>query len=77
MHSKQRGRVAVSGDKVKTFPFPAMATANIDDAIISAKKIVSLNPSTLAVGHGNILINPLEKLNLAILRFEDERKSNK
>ncbi len=72
-----KGRVAVSGDKVKTFPFPAMATGNIDDAIISAKKIVLLNPSTLAVGHGNILINPLEKLNLAISRFEDERKNNK
>ncbi|WP_421383788.1 MBL fold metallo-hydrolase [Bacillus salacetis] len=61
-----RGRTAVSGQMVISFPFPAMATWCKETAFLSAEKIKSHNPSLLAVGHGRMLENPSEEIELAI-----------
>lgn len=57
-----RGGLAVSGQAKLLFPFPAMATWNKEVALESAKRILALNISLLAVGHGSILKNPQKKL---------------
>ncbi|MBG9979447.1 MBL fold metallo-hydrolase [Facklamia lactis] len=69
-----KGRLAVSGDLVKTFPFPAIATASKEVSLQSAKKILSFNPRILAVGHGEMLIDPIDRMKEAISRCECERK---
>ncbi|BCG59221.1 MBL fold metallo-hydrolase [Paenibacillus sp. URB8-2] len=61
---------AVSGTVVPLFPFPAMATWNKEAALESAVKIQQLNPSLLAVGHGNLLKQPGERLRSAIAKAE-------
>lgn len=65
-----RGKIAVSGKLVKTFPFPAFATWNKEEAIQSAKKIQRLKPSILAAGHGTIIQNPENKIAQAIIEAE-------
>ncbi|MBP3039162.1 MBL fold metallo-hydrolase [Bacillaceae bacterium Marseille-Q3522] len=65
-----RGGIAVAGDLRMFFPFPALATWNKEVALKSAKKIMSLNPSLLAVGHGEMLKNPQKMIGNAIARFE-------
>ncbi|MBE4907813.1 MBL fold metallo-hydrolase [Bacillus luteolus] len=50
-----KGGFAVSGQLQPFFPFPAMATWNKELALASAKKIKELNPSILAIGHGNMI----------------------
>lgn len=61
-----QGKIAVSGQFVPFFPFPAFATWNKEIAIQSAKKILNLNPSLLAIGHGKVIVNPEENLKIAI-----------
>ncbi|WP_221565367.1 MBL fold metallo-hydrolase [Alkalihalobacillus sp. TS-13] len=61
-----KGGVAVSGDMRWSFPFPAMATWNKEAAIVSAERLLSNKPSVLAVGHGNLLINPEKEMKQAI-----------
>ncbi|MFA9557754.1 MBL fold metallo-hydrolase [Evansella sp. AB-rgal1] len=61
-----KGRLAVSGDMCWSFPFPALATWNKDESIKSAQKLLEYQPSTLAVGHGNMLWNPKKKMKEAI-----------
>ncbi|MDO4668083.1 MAG: MBL fold metallo-hydrolase [Streptococcus sp.] len=70
-----RGRIAVSGEMVVSFPFLAFATANKTEAIKSAHKILKLSPEYLAVGHGDYLQNPIEEIKKAIIRSEDARKN--
>ena len=53
---------AVSGKKVPLFPFPAMATWSLDQALASAYKLIDIAPSLLAVGHGNLLKAPVEAM---------------
>lgn len=53
---------AVSGKKVLLFPFPAMATWSLEQALASAYKLIDLAPSVLAVGHGNLVKNPVEAM---------------
>ncbi|CAM3109059.1 MBL fold metallo-hydrolase [Paenibacillus sediminis] len=65
-----RGGLAVSGDMRPLFPFPAIATWNCEEALASAKRIVTLSPSWLAVGHGKMIENPVPHLRAAIKRFE-------
>lgn len=65
---------AVAGTMVPWFPFPAMATWNKKAAIASAIKISELRPSLLAVGHGNMLANPHNKIEKAIHRAEKRGK---
>ena len=67
-----RGKLAVSGQFVKSFPFPAFATWNKEVAIQSAKKVLQLNPSILAVGHGSMIQNPGKILAEAIREAESQ-----
>ncbi len=53
-----RGGVAVSGVLRPLFPFPAMATWNKQSALASAVALRGLQPSLLAVGHGDALREP-------------------
>lgn len=66
-----RGGINVSGQISLLFPFPALATWNKHAAVESAKKISEYRPSLLAVGHGNMLRNPLTELEQAILKAEN------
>ena len=61
-----RGGVAVSGDLRLLFPFVAMATWNKPAAIASAIALRALNPSLLAIGHGEALTNPGTAMDRAI-----------
>lgn len=65
-----KGRVAICGQLVRSFPFPAFGTWNKNLAIESAKKILSLNPTLLAVGHGNMVENPRILMKKAINEAE-------
>jgi glyoxylase-like metal-dependent hydrolase (beta-lactamase superfamily II) len=65
-----RGGVAVSGTVKWLFPFPAMATWNKQAALESALRLRALNPSLLAVGHGNVIANPQKALDQAINEAE-------
>ncbi|WP_400243678.1 MBL fold metallo-hydrolase [Niallia sp. JL1B1071] len=53
-----RGGLAISGQFRLFFPFPGMATWNKAEAVNSAKKILPLNISLLATGHGDLLEIP-------------------
>lgn len=61
-----RAGIAVAGVIRPLFPFPAMGTWDHLLALQSACKLYSLNPSRLAVGHGNVLENPGEAIKAAI-----------
>lgn len=61
-----RGGIAVAGQIRPWFPFPALGTWNKQIALESARKIRDLNPALLAVGHGNMLKNPIELIDKAI-----------
>lgn len=65
-----RGGIAVSGKRVPWFPFPAMATWSKELAIASAKRLLSLKPSLLAVGHGPVLMQPEAAMRQAIEEAE-------
>jgi glyoxylase-like metal-dependent hydrolase (beta-lactamase superfamily II) len=67
-----RGGVAVAGTLMPWFPFPAMATWHKPSAIESARKLLELKPSLLAVGHGNLLVNPQAAMQRAVERAEQE-----
>lgn len=61
-----RAGIAVSGTVRLLFPFPAMATWSRPLALASARQLRSLQPSRLAVGHGEILEQPLAEMDQAI-----------
>ena len=61
-----RGGIAVSGDMRLLFPFPAMATWNKHSALASAIALRALNPSLLAVGHGDAMTAPAAAMDRAI-----------
>jgi glyoxylase-like metal-dependent hydrolase (beta-lactamase superfamily II) len=69
-----RGGMAVAGDIVPWFPFPAFGTWSKETSIVSAKKIVNYQPNLLAVGHGEMLENPLKEMEKAINRLEQKLK---
>jgi glyoxylase-like metal-dependent hydrolase (beta-lactamase superfamily II) len=74
-----KGGLAVSGHMKWTFPFPAMATWHTPTAIASARKLLSLKPSMLVVGHGYALIQPSSAIQQAIVEAEqrlNRKKSN-
>jgi glyoxylase-like metal-dependent hydrolase (beta-lactamase superfamily II) len=60
------GGIAVSGTVRPLFPFPAMATWYKLAALETARRLVALNPSRLAVGHGRVLESPVSAMNEAI-----------
>jgi glyoxylase-like metal-dependent hydrolase (beta-lactamase superfamily II) len=66
-----RGGTAVSGVTIPWFPFPALATWNKETALQSARKIRELNPTILAVGHGELLRNPAAPIEKAIQKAEE------
>ncbi|MCG7409698.1 MBL fold metallo-hydrolase [Paenibacillus sp. ACRRX] len=65
-----RGGIAVSGTMKPWFPFPAMATWHKESALSSAKRLIALQPATLAVGHGLMLANPLPAMQQSITEAE-------
>lgn len=65
-----QGGIAVSGTMRPFFPFPALATWHKATAVESARRLTDLNPTQLAVGHGNILTNPRDAMNHAIKKAE-------
>ncbi|GAB6928529.1 MBL fold metallo-hydrolase [Paenibacillus sp. JCM 10914] len=65
-----RGGLAVSGVLNLWFPFPAIATWNKELALQSAAALTALKPTVLAVGHGNMLKDPVEQMQQAVNRAE-------
>jgi len=61
-----RGGIAVSGDLRLLFPFVAMATWNKPAALTSAVALRALQPSLLAVGHGEAISSPGPAMDRAI-----------
>jgi len=58
--------VAVSGTVLWRFPFVAMATWNRPAALASARGLRTLDPTRLAVGHGDVLEQPIAAMDSAI-----------
>lgn len=69
-----QGGIAVSGMMRPFFPFPALATWHKATALESAKRLTDLRPTHLAVGHGNILTNPLDAMTHAVVKAEQKLK---
>jgi glyoxylase-like metal-dependent hydrolase (beta-lactamase superfamily II) len=69
-----RGGIAVAGDMKPWFPFPAFGTWSKETAIVSAKKLVSYRPELLAVGHGEMMKNPIGAMEQAIISAEQKLK---
>jgi hypothetical protein len=65
-----QGGVAVSGTIEILFPFPALATWHKGLALESARKLLALQPSALAVGHGRVLNHPQDEMQHAIRVME-------
>jgi glyoxylase-like metal-dependent hydrolase (beta-lactamase superfamily II) len=65
-----QGGVAVAGTIEWLFPLPALATWHKGLALESARKLLSLQPSMLAVGHGRVLSNPQPAMERAIQVME-------
>ena len=61
-----RAGVAVAGTPRLLFPFPALATWHEPTALESARDLRALSPSRVAVGHGEVLENPLPAMDQAI-----------
>lgn len=61
-----RAGVAVAGTVRWRFPFPALATWHSPTALASARRLRALEPTRLAVGHGEILEDPLAAMDDAI-----------
>ncbi|MFK9090982.1 MBL fold metallo-hydrolase [Bacillus salipaludis] len=65
-----RGGIAVAGDMKPWFPFPAFGTWSKKTALASAKKLISYQPKLLAVGHGEMVENPLQVMEQAAASFK-------
>jgi glyoxylase-like metal-dependent hydrolase (beta-lactamase superfamily II) len=61
-----RGGVAVAGVARPLFPFVAMGTWDLGTALESARRLRTLNPSRLAIGHGIVLASPTAAMDDAI-----------
>ncbi len=64
-----RGGIAVAGDIKPFFPFPAFGTWSKKTALASAKKLLSYQPKLLAVGHGEMVENPVAVMEKAVEVF--------
>jgi glyoxylase-like metal-dependent hydrolase (beta-lactamase superfamily II) len=60
------GGVAVSGTVVPLFPLPSMSNWDKSLSLESARKLLALHPSSLAVGHGRVLSEPQHAMEHAI-----------
>jgi glyoxylase-like metal-dependent hydrolase (beta-lactamase superfamily II) len=68
------GGVAVSGTLKILFPLPALATWHKGLALQSARTLLELQPSILAVGHGRMLNQPQNAMERAIHVLEQALK---
>jgi glyoxylase-like metal-dependent hydrolase (beta-lactamase superfamily II) len=66
------GGVAVAGTVKPLFPLPAMATWHKPTALQSARKLHSLQPAFLAIGHGRVLVAPGADMEKAIATLSKE-----
>jgi glyoxylase-like metal-dependent hydrolase (beta-lactamase superfamily II) len=64
------GGVAVAGTFKPLFPLPALATWHKGLSLESARKLLALQPSLLAVGHGRMLSHPQAAMEQAIRVME-------
>ena len=69
-----RGGIAVAGDIMPWFPFPAFGTWSKETSLASAKTLIRYQPMLLAVGHGEMLTNPIGEMEQAIKRLEQKLK---
>lgn len=58
--------ITTAGTLRLLFPFTAMATWHKPTALHSAEVLLGLQPRQLAVGHGNVIVNPLDAMKQAI-----------
>ncbi|WP_312471952.1 MBL fold metallo-hydrolase [Neobacillus sp.] len=65
-----RGGIAVAGDIKPLFPFPSFGTWSKKTALGSAKKLLGYEPKLLAVGHGEMMENPVNAMEQAIKNLE-------
>lgn len=72
-----QGGIAVSGTIKPLFPLPAISTWNKGLCLESARKLLALQPSLLAVGHGRMLSNPQEAMERAIRVMERDLAKEK
>jgi glyoxylase-like metal-dependent hydrolase (beta-lactamase superfamily II) len=56
------GGLAYAGQLRWRFPFPALATWHKPTALETARNLLALKPSRLAVGHGAVLENPVSSM---------------
>lgn len=72
------GDVAVSGT-LTIFPLPALSTWHKPTCLESARKLRTLSPSRLAVGHGRVLNDPLAAMDraIAVLARDLERQASR
>ena len=61
-----RGGVAVAGVVRPLFPFPSLASWHLPTALASARALRALGPTRLAIGHGDVLADPIPALDSAI-----------
>ena len=71
------GGVAVAGTFKVLFPLPALFTWHKGLALQSARKLLALQPSLLAIGHGRVLSNPLMAMERAIRELEQSLAKEK
>jgi glyoxylase-like metal-dependent hydrolase (beta-lactamase superfamily II) len=71
-----RGGIAVSGTVRWQFPFPAMATWHYPTALDSARRLRALEPSRLAIGHGEVLEQPLAAIDQAIAAAGSQKETS-
>lgn len=71
-----RGGIAVAGDMNPWFPFPALGTWSKKTALASAKKLIGYQPKLLAVGHGEMLENPVKSMEQAIEKLAKKIKEH-
>lgn len=60
------GGIAISGTVKLLFPLPAFATWHKPTSLASARKMRTLEPARLAVGHGRVLEQPIAAMDGAI-----------
>ena len=62
------GGLAVVGDTRWRFPLPSWGSWHRQTNLVSARKTLCYEPRSLAVGHGRILTNAMEKMPLVVER---------
>ncbi|AZK46131.1 MBL fold metallo-hydrolase [Paenibacillus lentus] len=69
-----RGGLTVTGHLRWAFPFPALATWSKETALASANKLTDYQPTLLATGHGELLLDPTEEMQKALIAARRQLK---